>query len=610
MVAARPPITEQLRGGALVRPMRPFRWALVAIVAFALAASVLAIEGYQAQISRLLNEAQLRARGAAADVDRYVQSRWWTLQAIGEAAEIKDGDVAGMRPLFDAMDPASLGLDAGIAWIDPSGMMRVRTGGYDGPPIDFSTRAHIQEALRTHRPVISGGIQGAVNQAPIVAFVVPVFDDSGRFTGLLGSGIRLDRLSVGADSIRYAGGTDVEVLDRAGLRIAGDQPVTTLEVADPRFPFGQLVEGGQGAMRVPAGPDGEPDQLMGYAVADTSGWLVLVERSAGETYGSATLTLVTQLLAIALGVVAAVALLAWAARRLDRALKAQSAAYAAERVARQELQEALRVQEHRQAIRDAFVGVMSHELRTPVTTIYGAAKLLVRDPRRPELESLLEDIEGEAERLRRITEDLLVLSRAEHGLLEVVAEPIRVPQVVAVSVADAQRRRPDATIEVRMPGALPPISADAGYLRQILDNLIGNALKYGRGAPVTVSAASVGDRVRLVVEDAGPGVPPEDLPHIQELFYRSPATERSAAGTGIGLFVVQQLSAAMGGTVEVAAAEPHGLRVTLTFAADPAWVGSLLENASVPGPTAARPAVVPGAVTGAIGAQGAGAAST
>lgn len=572
MATVRTQLSEQLRLGVPAWPRHPFRWVVLAIVAFGVAASLLAAQGYQSSIQGGVDEAALRARAGAADIDRYVQSRWWTLQAIASATEIRDADVPGIQRLLSAIDAEALGLDAGISWIDPTGMMQARTGGYTGPPIDFSGREHVQESFRTGRPAISNGIMGAVNDAPIVAFVVPVRDMSGRFTGLLGSGIRLDRLSVGADSIRYAGGIDITVLDRHGQVIAGGAPVRTLAAADPAFPFARLVAAGSGVERLPTGADGRSDRLVGYAVSPTTGWLVMVDRPASETYGAAGVMLTVQLLAIALGVLLSILLVWWAARRMSRAMQAQAAALTAERETREQLQAALAVLEQRQQIRDAFVGVMSHELRTPVTTIYGAAKLLIADPDRPELRSLLEDIEAEAERLRRITEDLLVLSRAEHALLQVVPEPIRLRPVVSAAVADSLRRSPDARISIVIDDGVPPVTADAGYLRQMLDNLLGNALKYGRGTPVTVRVARDGAVVRVAVEDGGAGLSPEEHERVFDLFYRSPENQRTASGTGIGLFVVRQLARAMGGDATVESVEPHGLRVVVTLRADPAWV--------------------------------------
>jgi two-component system sensor histidine kinase KdpD len=416
-------------------------------------------------------------------------------------------------------------------------------------------------------------VQGNVNTSPLVAFAVPVRDDAGRVTGLIGGGIRLDATSIGSDSLRFAGGSAVAIIDGNGQMIAGPQPVTRLRGADPAFPFDAMKSAGQGAAGSAIGPEGEADRLIGFATAPTAGWLVLVERSAEEAFGPARVALAAQVLALALGAAIAVVLLLWAGRRLDDAAEAERRNLAA-------LQDAVGQLEHRQALRDAFVGVMSHELRTPVTTIYGAVKLLVKWPRRPDLESLLSDIEEEADRLQRITEDLLVLSRAEHGLVEVRPEPVLLQRLVAGIVADVVRRFPAADVTHDIPADLPPLAADPGAMRQVLDNLLANAAKYGGGTPIEVTARLAGGAARIEVADAGPGLPPGEHDRIFELFYRSPSNERRASGTGIGLFVVRQLVEAMGGTVFADPVKPRGLRFVMLLPLDPAHTA----DAAAPAP--------------------------
>ena len=254
-------------------------------------------------------------------------------------------------------------------------------------------------------------------------------------------------------------------------------------------------------------------------------------------------------------------MLVWASRRLDAAVQQQSVAYASERATRLELEAAVAQLEERQVLRDAFVGVMSHELRTPVTTIYGAAKLLAKQPRRPELETLVEDIEEEADRLYRITEDLLVLSRAEHGLVEIRPEPVLVQRLVPSVVAEVGRRFAGLQVSVDLAPALPPIAGDEAALRQVLVNLLTNAAKYGDGQPVRVAADADAGHVTVRVEDHGPGLPEAELAPIFDLFYRSNVNARRASGTGIGLYVVRQLVRAMHGTVSAYAVEPQRPRV-------------------------------------------------
>jgi two-component system sensor histidine kinase KdpD len=355
----------------------------------------------------------------------------------------------------------------------------------------------------------------------------------------------------------------VVIVDRNGALVAGAEPMTGPVSVDPGFPREAMARTGKGAEVVATGPGGDPHRLIGFATAPAAGWLVLVDAAADAAFGSTRLTLAVQIGVLALGASIAVLVLLWASRRLDEAADAERRTLAA-------LEAAIGQLEHRQALHDAFVGVMSHELRTPVTTIYGAVKLLVKSPRRPDLESLLADIEEEADRLQRITEDLLVLSRAEHGLVEVRPEPVLLQRLAAGIVADVTRRFAGAEITHAIPATLAPIAGDPGAIRQVLDNLLANAAKYGAGSPISLGATEEAGRVRIEVADAGPGLPPGEHERIFELFYRSPANERRASGTGIGLFVVRQLVEAMSGTVAAEPVRPTGLRIVLWLPVDPA----------------------------------------
>jgi signal transduction histidine kinase len=198
---------------------------------------------------------------------------------------------------------------------------------------------------------------------------------------------------------------------------------------------------------------------------------------------------------------------------------------------------------------EAFLAVMSHELRTPVTSIYGTAALLARDPYRDELPDLVRDIQDEAERLRRIIDDLLVLSGVDRGHIPLSPEPLLVQHAVPEVLSDATRRFPAVTFENEVPSALPPAIGDTTALRQVLYNLVSNAAKYaGEDGPVTISATDLGSSVEVAVLDRGPGVG-DDPNALFELFYRSPHTAQRASGTGIGLYVASQLSHAMDASI-------------------------------------------------------------
>src|SRR6185436_8072107 len=130
-------------------------------------------------------------------------------------------------------------------------------------------------------------------------------------------------------------------------------------------------------------------------------------------------------------------------------------------------------------LRDAFIGVISHELRTPITTIFGLSKMLRQ--RGGSLDGTvvmkaIEDIEGEADRLQRLVEDLLVLSRAERGRVEIDGEPLGLARLVR-RVADGERQRSGRTIEVDVEAGLPLAIGEETYVEQVARNLLTNAAK-------------------------------------------------------------------------------------------------------------------------------------
>jgi signal transduction histidine kinase len=201
--------------------------------------------------------------------------------------------------------------------------------------------------------------------------------------------------------------------------------------------------------------------------------------------------------------------------------------------------------------RDAFLGVLSHELRTPITSIYAGAELLQRrlaaDSSTRELAAGVAD---EANRLHRLVEDLLVLSRVERGADLRRDDPVLVHHLARRVVAWEQERWPGARFELVTPPTLPAITGDESYAEQILRNLLSNAAKYGPpGGRVCLELAHEGDEVVIRVTDEGPGFEDGTEEHLFELFYRAPTAARTAPGAGIGLYAVRALTAAMNGRV-------------------------------------------------------------
>jgi signal transduction histidine kinase len=219
------------------------------------------------------------------------------------------------------------------------------------------------------------------------------------------------------------------------------------------------------------------------------------------------------------------------------------------------------------ATKSAFVAVASHELRTPLTALLGFSELLAkRSFEAAEVQRMADVMNRETERLVRIVDDFLDLSRLERGL-EPQLSRSRVDVAAAVaSVAEVFRRAGSHKLVVECDDALPDVDADADALDRILKNLVSNAMKYSpAGSAVCVSArARDGVGVEFSVHDTGRGIPPEALPLVFEPYYRAPGVG-SARGAGLGLAVVKSLIDAHGGTIELDSAPGHGTRVTFVL---------------------------------------------
>jgi two-component system, OmpR family, phosphate regulon sensor histidine kinase PhoR len=209
-----------------------------------------------------------------------------------------------------------------------------------------------------------------------------------------------------------------------------------------------------------------------------------------------------------------------------------------------------------EATRRDFVANASHELRTPVATITGAAETLLAGAMDEPAQArhFVGMIARHAERLARLTQDLLDLSRIESGQWPIApgrVELLTLSRAVTELHAERARER-ELALEVAVPAGLAA-RADARALEQVLVNLVDNAVKYTpRGGRVRLSAEQVKDRARLAVADTGPGIPQHHLERLFERFYRADAGRgREQGGTGLGLAIAKHLVQAQGGDIGV-----------------------------------------------------------
>jgi PAS domain S-box-containing protein len=208
-------------------------------------------------------------------------------------------------------------------------------------------------------------------------------------------------------------------------------------------------------------------------------------------------------------------------------------------------------------LKSDFVSTVSHELRTPLAAIYGAALTLQRDDVRLEesqRQGLLDVISGEADRLARIVNDILWASRLDSGQMGVEIESCDAALLTRQVVKALRSHAPtDVAIEVTAPDELPHVAADPDKLRQVLTNLVDNAVKYSPdGGHVHVALTRSGSRIRFTIADEGLGIPPSEQGRIFEKFFRlDPNLTRGVGGTGLGLYICRELVQRMDGRIWV-----------------------------------------------------------
>ena len=217
-----------------------------------------------------------------------------------------------------------------------------------------------------------------------------------------------------------------------------------------------------------------------------------------------------------------------------------------------------------EAMRHDLVSTVSHELRTPLAAIYGAAVTLQRGDIQfeEELEGrLLQIVVDESDRLAEIVNDLLLASELDAGGPRAAIEATDAA-LLAESVLDAARAHaPENTrLELEAPAQLPQVAADPGQLRQVLANLVDNAVKYSPlGGRVAVQLAQRGDHVQIAVTDPGLGIPAGERGRIFEKFYRlDPDMTHGIGGTGLGLYISRELVQRVGGRIWVESREGAG----------------------------------------------------
>jgi signal transduction histidine kinase len=215
----------------------------------------------------------------------------------------------------------------------------------------------------------------------------------------------------------------------------------------------------------------------------------------------------------------------------------------------------------------AFVANASHELRAPLTVVRASAEVARRGPGVTDAQrALLDDILDEVDHMSRLVEDQLLLSRLDAGQLRLTRERIDLEGLLGDVGRKFSRLATEHQVELQIDvvGA-PAIAGDPTRLRQVLLILLDNALRHTPGGGrITLSSCIEGKRAAIVVADTGRGIPPEDLPHVFERFYRS-SQAGDADGSGLGLAIARGLTEALGGNITLQAEPGRGTRARMSF---------------------------------------------
>jgi signal transduction histidine kinase len=231
-----------------------------------------------------------------------------------------------------------------------------------------------------------------------------------------------------------------------------------------------------------------------------------------------------------------------------------------ERRAWQETYQQLEEVQRRIRLQDDFMATVSHELRTPLGFIKGYSTTLLRQDTSWDAttqQEFLTIIDEEADRLAQLIEDLLESARLQSNTLQFRFHPMRLDALIRDVILRIKQRHPNLLVNLDI-GTVPPIPGDNVHLTRVFENLFSNALKYAPGSALDVALAQEYEMIHVRFTDHGPGIPPKHQAMIFERFYRVPDENTASTGTGLGLYICNQIIMAHHGKIWVESAPGQG----------------------------------------------------
>lgn len=219
-------------------------------------------------------------------------------------------------------------------------------------------------------------------------------------------------------------------------------------------------------------------------------------------------------------------------------------------------------------LKTTFVSIISHELKTPVALIKGYVSTLRREDARWDrhiVQDSLQVIEEEADRLTVMIENLLDATRLASGGMALKRSDVSLSELARRIAQRLQIQTSQHTIKSEFPENFPVVLADESRMEQVISNLVSNAIKYSSKGDIIISGQVRPEQVVVCVTDEGPGIAPEDIPHIFDRFYRAPDLARQTKGAGLGLYLARSIVEAHGGRIWVDPESGKGARICFSI---------------------------------------------